>query len=142
MSTDRFVTDIVTQQRMRKVRTSNTPAEKLVRSMLHRLGYRFTLHRRDLVGKPDIVLPKYRTVVFVHGCFWHGHDHCRKGVTRPKHNAQAWEEKLQYNKAKDQRVYSELARLGWRVIVVWECETKWKEALSSRLDAKLRNVGK
>jgi DNA mismatch endonuclease (patch repair protein) len=117
-------TDPETRRRMQKVGVHNTPIERTVRSILHRLGYRFTLRRKDLIGKPDIVLPKYKSVVFVHGCFWHGHATCYKGTRRPKRNAAFWENKIAYNTAKDQRVQKELHRLGWNVVVVWECETK------------------
>ncbi|HKP51286.1 MAG TPA: DNA mismatch endonuclease Vsr [Chloroflexia bacterium] len=137
MSRNNFTTNLQTRERMRKVGVVNTPIERIVRSLLHRQGYRFTLRRKDLPGKPDIVLPKYRTIIFVHGCFWHGHELCRKGTLRPKRNAEIWETKIQKNVARDLRVTDELHELGWRIIVIWECETKDKVALSARLTDEL-----
>ena len=134
----KFNTDSKTRQRMRNVKTENTGIERLVRSIVHKLGYRFTLRRRDLPGKPDIVLPKYETVVFVHGCFWHGHASCDKGTRRPKRNAAFWRKKIDYNLAKDLRISKRLKQEGWRVITVWECETKNRVQLESRLEKELK----
>jgi DNA mismatch endonuclease (patch repair protein) len=105
---------------MARVRTRNTSPELAVRSELHRRGYRFRLHRRDLPGTPDIVLPRYRTAVFVHGCFWHGHN-CPKGK-RPKSNAEFWNKKLDENLRRAERQEAELTSLGWRTHTVWECQ--------------------
>ena len=105
---------------MSKVRGKDTKPEKIVRSLLHVMGYRFRLHRKDLPGKPDIVLPKYKTAIFVHGCFWHGHE-CKHGQNRPKSNAAYWKNKIQSNMHRDKINNIELERLGWKVIVVWEC---------------------
>ena len=121
---------------MAHVKGSNTKPELTVRKLLHRQGFRFRLHRKDLPGRPDIVLPKFRTVVFVHGCFWHGHDQCRKGKLRPKRNAEFWSKKLDGNKARDRSVRADLEKLGWNVIVVWQCEMK-AEDLAARLTQQI-----
>ena len=104
---------------MSRVRNKNTQAELVVRSILHRLGFRFRLHRRDLPGSPDIVLPKYNSVVFVHGCFWHGHD-CPRGKL-PIKNREFWEAKINRNIGRDRAALWQLSELGWRSIVVWSC---------------------
>lgn len=109
---------------MAKVRSSDTAPEVRVRKLLHSMGYRFRLHRRDLPGKPDIVLPKYKTVIFVNGCFWHGCPICRHAQARPRTNADYWNKKLDRNMQRDQENYAALEASGWRVLVVWECETK------------------
>lgn len=106
---------------MAAIRGKDTKPEVIVRRFLHRSGFRFRLHRRDLPGRPDIVLPKYRTVVEVRGCFWHRHEGCPFAYT-PKSNRVFWESKLNGNRERDQRNLRELARLGWRAIEVWECE--------------------
>lgn len=106
---------------MASIRGKNTKPEVIVRRFLHRLGFRFRLHRRDLPGRPDIVLPKYRTVVEVRGCFWHRHEGCPFAYM-PKSNREFWEAKLNGNRERDQRNLRELAKLGWRAIEVWECE--------------------
>ena len=123
---------------MSRIRGKDTKPEILVRSLLHRLGYRFTVNRpanKLLPGKPDIVLPKWRTVVFVHGCFWHGHANCPL-FRLPKTRTEFWEKKIGKNKNRDQRNLVDLQQLGWNVVVVWECElaniTKI-ESLSARL---------
>jgi len=107
---------------MSKVRGKNTAPERTVRSLLHSLGFRFRLYRQDLPGKPDIVLPKYKTAVFVNGCFWHGHD-C-KLARLPKSNIEYWHNKISRNKSRDTRVVQQLRELGWNVYVIWECEIK------------------
>lgn len=106
---------------MAMVRSSDTKPELAVRSLLHHLGYRFSLHRSDLPGKPDICLPKHRVVVFVHGCFWHGHS-CRQGKKRPASNVRYWNDKLNRNLSRDASVLRKLRALGWKPMVVWECE--------------------
>lgn len=126
---------------MRGVPSANTRIEKLVRSVLHSQGFRFSLARRGLPGKPDIVLRRYHAVVFVHGCFWHGHRACSKGVSLPARNRSFWAEKLLYNKAKDQRVATELRQQGWKVIIVWECQTTDPKRLGRLLARKLRGNG-
>jgi len=107
-------------ERMSRIRGKDTKPELLVRSHLHRAGLRFRLHDRDLPGRPDLVLPKYATVVFVEGCFWHGH-HCQKGRI-PATNSTFWASKIATNKARDQRNHRALRRAGWRVLRVWECQ--------------------
>lgn len=116
---------------MKKVKQQNTKPELAVRSLLHRLGFRFRLHRKDLPGSPDIVFPSRRVAMFVHGCFWHGHE-CRRGRL-PKTRLEFWGPKLAANKARDQRKSDELSALGWRVAVVWQCELDDSESLSDRL---------
>ena len=106
---------------MAKVRGKNTKPELIVRKALHAAGFRFRLHRRELPGTPDLVLPGLRTVVFVHGCFWHGHD-CRKGRTRPVSNTAFWNTKLDRNRERDIEAVTALKRQGWHVEIVWECE--------------------
>lgn len=106
--------------RMALIRGKDTKPELLVRSYLHRAGLRFTLHRGDLPGRPDVVLPKYATVVFVEGCFWHGH-HCQKGRV-PTTNSTFWADKVATNQARDLRNQRALRRAGWRVLRIWECQ--------------------
>jgi len=118
---------------MRQVKSEDTSPERLVRSLLHRLGYRFRLHRRDLPGSPDIVFPGRKKAIFVHGCFWHGHS-CPRGARIPKTNTDYWLKKIAKNKERDRRRLEELRDLGWDVLVVWECETKNIDALRSRLE--------
>ncbi len=106
---------------MRRVKSANTKPEMRVRRWLHARGFRFRLHRKDLPGKPDIVLPKYRTVIFVHGCFWHGHPGC-KAADLPASNREYWEAKIGRNVERDRRTRRLLREQGWRVMVVWECK--------------------
>ena len=106
---------------MAAIQAKDTKPEVIVRRFLHRRGFRFRLHRRDLPGRPDIVLPKYRTVVEVRGCFWHRHEGCPFAYM-PKSNRAFWESKLNGNRERDRRNLRELARQGWRAIEVWECE--------------------
>jgi DNA mismatch endonuclease (patch repair protein) len=120
---------------MAAIRNRNTKPEMRVRSLLHSLGYRFRLHRKDLPGKPDIVLPN-RMAIFVHGCFWHCHD-CRWGNVTPKTRSEFWADKRGGNVSRDVRNRIALARVGWKVITVWECETRDANALARAL----RRVG-
>lgn len=106
---------------MGRIGPKDTKPERLVRSLLHRLGYRFRLHRRDLPGRPDVVLPRYRTAVLVHGCYWHLHEGCPAGRL-PTANQEFWRKKLEGNRVRDRRNEAALRRLGWRVVVLWECE--------------------
>lgn len=117
---------------MAKVKSQNTKPEKKVRSLLHKMGYRFRLYRKDLPGKPDIVLPKFRTSVFVHGCFWHGHIGCRRSV-RPTSNADFWNAKLDKNQRRDAEAIEKTELLGWKPFVIWECETRDLQALETRI---------
>lgn len=117
---------------MRAVKRAHTKPEIIVRQALHALGLRFRLHRRDLPGSPDIVLPRFRTAVFVHGCFWHRHPGCRHATT-PKSRQEYWLPKFEANVERDARKEAQLRELGWRVAVIWECETKSLAALEARL---------
>lgn len=120
---------------MSRVKAENTKPEILVRKLLHRLGYRFRLHRKDLPGKPDIVLPKYRTVIFVNGCFWHGHN-CPKGKL-PETNTRFWEDKITTNQKRDQLNREKLEGEGWAVLTIWECQIKEKEKMIELLNEQL-----
>lgn len=122
---------------MRAVKGRDTAPERMVRSLLHRQGFRFRLHRNDLPGTPDIVFPGRKCVVFVHGCFWHGHN-CKRGARAPRSNADYWRAKIARNIERNRSQLDELARSGWRVCVVWECETRDTEALARRLSRFLR----
>ncbi len=119
------MTDTVTKARrseiMSLVRGKDTKPEIKVRSFLHRKGLRYRLHANNLPGKPDMVLPKYKTVVFIHGCFWHGHKNCKLARV-PKSNIEFWNEKIQGNARRDEANKIKLNALGWRVLTVWECE--------------------
>jgi len=108
---------------MSKVRSVDSKAELLVRSKLHKCGYRFRLHDKNLPGKPDIVLKKHRIAVFVHGCFWHSHN-CRAGKNKPHSNLKYWRPKLERNKFRDQLNILRLQLQGWKVLVIWECQAK------------------
>ena len=110
---------------MSHIKSKNTKPEILVRRFLFANGYRFRLHRKDLPGKPDIVLPKYKTVIFINGCFWHGHPDC-KYATIPETNRKFWSKKISGNMERDKVTFSVLEKMGWRVIVIWQCELKPK----------------
>ena len=116
-----FLSPVERSKRMSRIRSSNTAPEVALRRGLHALGLRFRLHRKDLPGKPDIVLTRYRTVVFVHGCFWHRHNGC-KIATTPKSNTEFWIHKFESNVARDIQSRASLEVMGWKVITVWECE--------------------
>ena len=117
---------------MRRVKGRDTGPELAIRRLLWGAGYRYRLHRKDLPGKPDIVLPGRRTVVFVHGCFWHGHD-CARGARQPKANADYWIAKIAGNRERDAANLEALTALGWTPITVWECDLKQPDALRGRL---------
>lgn len=119
---------------MRRIRSRDTKPEIAVRSCLHALGYRFRLHRRDLPGTPDIVLPRYWTTVFVHGCFWHQHQGCER-ATMPKSNQEYWLPKLGRNRERFEEVKKALLGQGWTVEVVWECETGSTSSIVSRINS-------
>lgn len=129
---------ITSEQRsaiMRRVRREGTEPELAVRRMLHRMGYRFRLHAKELAGSPDVVFRPRKAVIFVHGCFWHGHD-CR--WRRPvKSNSEYWAAKIERNQRRDAAALKALAALGWRSLVVWECEVKHAEVLAERLQTFL-----
>ena len=135
------MTATLTPQQVRSRTTSrikgkNTKPEIAVRSMLHRAGYRFRLHGRKLPGSPDIVLARHKTVVFVHGCFWHRHEGC-KYTTTPKTRTEFWSDKFRKNVERDARQQRELREMGWRVLIVWECELRDLETLKKRLNDEL-----
>jgi DNA mismatch endonuclease (patch repair protein) len=129
-------TDVFTPEQrsavMRAVKGANTGPEMALRRALHRLGLRYRLHGKDLPGRPDLVFPARRAVLFVHGCFWHGHD-CARGRRAPKSNRAYWTAKIARNRARDAAAGEKLAAAGWRVFVVWECEMKDVEATARRL---------
>lgn len=116
---------------MRKVKSKNTKPEKIVRSIIHKAGFRFRLHAKDLPGKPDLVFPKLGKVINVNGCFWHGHK-CSAGRI-PKTNVKFWTTKIEANKARDIKNRKKLIQLGWSVKTIWECQTKKPETISKRL---------
>jgi DNA mismatch endonuclease (patch repair protein) len=124
-----------TRRRMLSVRRRDTAPELRVRRVLHAMGCRFRLHRKDLPGTPDIVLPRHRKIVLVHGCFWHGHKECKRGTRRPMNNASMWAAKIEGNRKRDQRNLDALSALGWDVLVVWECEVRDPPRIEARLRA-------
>lgn len=122
---------------MSRVRGMDTEPEMIVRRIAHGLGYRFRLHRRDLPGSPDLVFPRYRAVIMVHGCFWHRHPGC-KYASSPKTRVRFWQDKFEGNVVRDRRNEEALYELGWRVMVIWECETRDREAVAERIVEFLR----
>ncbi len=129
--TDRFTSE-QRSRNMARVKGRDTGPERLVRSLLHRMGYRFRLHRADLPGKPDIVLPRHRRAIIVNGCFWHGHPGCKR-ASRPSTNREFWDKKIDGNMARDARNLEALCADGWKVLVIWQCETRDRQALQERL---------
>ena len=128
----------VSEQRSRNmsaIKSKNTKPEITVRKLLHSMGYRFRLHKKDLPGSPDIVLPKYKTVIFVHGCFWHRHQNC-KYASNPKTRKEFWEAKFRENINRDKKHQENLSSMGWKIIIVWECEIKDKDFDLNRLFKK------
>lgn len=121
---------------MARIRGTNTVPELRVRSAAHALGYRFRLHRRDLPGSPDLVFPRFKKAILVHGCYWHRHPRCRFAYT-PKSNTEFWRRKFAANVERDQRALSELRRMGWDSLIIWECETYDESKLRHRLKAYL-----
>ncbi|MGB6247869.1 MAG: DNA mismatch endonuclease Vsr [Terriglobales bacterium] len=121
---------------MSRIRGKDTSPEMKVRHLLHSLGYRYRLHVRDLPGCPDIVMPRHRVLIFVHGCFWHMHK-CRFGRVVPKTNTEFWQTKRSGNTERDRRNARQLRKDGWAVLTVWECETRNQEKLKIRLEARL-----
>jgi DNA mismatch endonuclease (patch repair protein) len=122
---------------MAGIRTKNTTPELKVRTVAHRLGYRFRLHRKDLPGSPDLVFPRLKAAVFVHGCFWHRHKGCGKSSI-PGTRTEFWTEKLTRNVARDAAATERLRRAGWRVLVIWECETKDALEIAGKLKPFLK----
>jgi DNA mismatch endonuclease (patch repair protein) len=134
--TDRFTPE----QRsavMRKVPGKDSSAEMKLRRLLTRMGLRYRLHRKDLPGSPDVAMPGRKTAVFVHGCFWHGHD-CRRGARTPQANAGYWTAKIARNRARDAAAVAALDAMGWRPLVVWECELKDEAAVEEAIREALR----
>ena len=125
---------------MARIGSKNTAPELVVRQLLHAMGYRFRLHRKDLPGTPDIVLPGRRKAIFVHGCFWHAHG-CRIGRP-PKSKPEFWEPKLARNRARDEEKRQALLQSGWGVLTLWQCEIKERTALAERLRGFLGPTGK
>ena len=124
--------DKISQERrswnMSRIRGKDTGPELIVRKTLHALGFRFRLHRKDLPGRPDIVLPKYSTTIFVHGCFWHRHEGCKYAYT-PKSRQEFWKDKFEKNRMRDRGVLCSLQELEWNVKIIWECETRNSDSL-------------
>ncbi|MFK7699334.1 very short patch repair endonuclease [Pseudomonas caspiana] len=134
------VVDRATRSRMMSaIRGKDTKPELIVRSFLHAQGYRFRLHRKDLPGKPDIVLPRLKVCIFVHGCFWHRHVGCRYAVM-PKSRVDFWTAKLEANVDRDRKTLENLDRCGWNVLIVWECEVKKPEVMLPRLLLRLKEI--
>ncbi|TQS70336.1 DNA mismatch endonuclease Vsr [Rhodobacteraceae bacterium] len=127
------MTDIVSPEKrsdmMSGIRGKDTKPEIIVRRLLHRLGYRFRLHRKDLPGRPDVVLPKWRTVIFVNGCYWHGHEDCHL-FRSPKTRTEFWTHKIEGNQVRDRRNHAALEDAGWKVLVIWECAVSKKLSLT------------
>jgi len=130
------MTDVLTKKQrsynMSRIRNKDTRPEIIVRSIVHRLGYRYALHRKDLPGKPDMVLTRHRKIIFIHGCFWHMH-RCRYGRVKPATNAKFWQTKREGNVARDKRNLRKLRKEGWKVLVIWECQTQHQEKLTKKL---------
>ena len=122
---------------MRAVKSRDTTPERAVRALLRRIATGYRLHRADLPGKPDIVYRRRKLAIFVHGCFWHGHD-CARGARAPKTNADYWRAKIARNRARDEKTLAALAAIGWRALVVYECELKDAARLKRRLEEALR----
>lgn len=118
---------------MGRIKGRNTKPEVLVRSYIHKMGFRFRIDGRGLPGKPDIVLPRHKKAVFVHGCFWHGHKGCTR-AKRPTTNEEFWNRKLDLNMERDKRFQKELRSLGWKNLVIWECELKKPDKVAARLE--------
>lgn len=131
------VVDAATRSRMMAgIRGRDTKPERQIRGALHNLGFRFRLQTKKVPGRPDLVLPKYHTAIFVHGCFWHGHD-CARGARVPKANRDYWLAKVARNRARDAKAREALQAAGWRPETIWECELKDRAALEARLEALL-----
>ena len=116
---------------MSAIKSKNTKPEITVRKLLHSMGYRFRLHRKDLPGSPDIVLPKYKTAIFVHGCFWHRHENCKYAST-PKTRKEFWENKFKANVKRDLEIQEKIKNIGWQSVVIWECELKSKKQIKQK----------
>ena len=130
----------VRSSNMKRIRSGDTGPERAVRSLLHRLGFRFRLHPKNLPGRPDIILPKYSKVIFVHGCFWHQHKKC-KFAYRPATHKKYWIPKLARNVERDRENVYALRRLGWKSIVIWECELRNVDSLRRKLNNRIAGLG-
>jgi len=143
------MSDILSKEKrswnMSRIKSGNTKQEMIVRSLLHKMGYRFRLHgkvgkqfntKNVLPGKPDVVLAKFKTIIFVHGCFWHRHENCKFAYT-PKSRKDFWMTKFRENKVRDKLVMKQLEDSGWKILIIWECETKNINVLQKRLKEKL-----
>lgn len=117
---------------MRAIRSKGMRPELAVRHLVHRMGYRYRLHKKDLPGKPDLVFAPRRKIIFLHGCFWHAHKNCKVAHV-PKSNPEYWRPKLERNQARDEKNIESLAANGWKSLVIWECETRTQETLRNRL---------
>ena len=122
---------------MAKIKGKNTAPERAVRSLLHRAGYRFRIHVRGLPGTPDIVLPRHRAIIFVHGCFWHRHANC-KIATTPQSHRKFWADKFARNVANDRKHRRRLRRLGWKVVIVWSCQLKHSDRVLAKIEKVLK----
>ncbi len=135
--------DIFTKEKrseiMARIQGKNTRPEIAIRSFLHRQGYRFRLHKKDLPGKPDIILPKYKTIIFVHGCYWHRHSSCKRGRSIPSTNKDFWLKKFRMTISRDKKNQRELHKLGWKVITFWECEVSENKKLNKKLKQTFRS---
>jgi DNA mismatch endonuclease (patch repair protein) len=136
------MTDVFSKEKrswiMSRVKGRDTKPEMLVRSFVHRMGFRFRVHRRELPGNPDIVLPRHGKAIFVHGCFWHGHKRCSR-TKRPTTNKKFWNKKLDGNIERDKRFRRELRRMGWKVLALWQCDTRNPEELLEKLEKFLHD---
>ncbi|MCB1921151.1 MAG: DNA mismatch endonuclease Vsr [Candidatus Competibacteraceae bacterium] len=132
------VTDL-RRRTMRAVKSRDTKPEMIVRRLVHRAGHRYRLHRADLPGKPDLTFSKKKKIIFVHGCFWHGHN-CKRGARQPRQNAEYWIQKISHNKERDIKEQETLQAMGWKVLVIWECQLKLKnrEAVDQQIMTFLR----
>jgi len=132
--------DVLTKKQrsfnMSQIRDKNTKPEIIIRSVIHRMGFRFRLHDKNLPGKPDIVLPRHKKVIFVHGCFWHLHN-CRYGRVKPATNAKFWQTKRLSNKTRDKKTLAQLKKLGWQVLIIWECQLRNPTQISHKLQSFL-----
>jgi DNA mismatch endonuclease (patch repair protein) len=128
--------DVLTKQQrsfnMSRIRDKNTKPEIIIRSIVHRMGFRYSLHNNKLPGKPDLVLTRHQKIIFVHGCFWHVHK-CRYGKVIPQTRKKFWQTKRQGNMNRDRKNLKSLKKLGWKVLVVWECQTRDLQQLSAKL---------
>lgn len=137
--------DTISQEKrsriMSAVHSKNTLAELLVRRYLWSHGIRYRIHRKDLPGKPDIAMPRYKLAVFIHGCFWHGHDECMRGRL-PKSRLEYWKPKIEANRSRDRKIEEELNQKGWQQLVIWECQLRTQKAASIALPELLENIKK